>query len=107
MKNRTAFLDHAYFILIKAHAWRKQQAILFPGDALRNETAAARLFDLAEQTNDISDDIWKCISPFFDANDSHYHDAVSRCCRAVGFRTNPRTFDDFIETVVECMAVSA
>jgi hypothetical protein len=107
MTNQNAFLDHTHFILTKAHAWRRQQATLFPNDASRNEKAAARLFDLAEQTNDISDDIWNRIKPFFNAGDTHYHESVSLCCRQVGFRTNPRTFDDFVLAVIDCLAVSA
>jgi hypothetical protein len=105
MSNRNAFLDHTYFTLAKASNWRHQQIIKFPGDP-RNKIAAQRLSVLCE-TDDVSGETWNRIRPFFDPEDSHYYDALTRSCRAVGFRTNPRTLDDFFDTVLDGLAVSA
>jgi hypothetical protein len=105
MTTKNSFLDHACFTLSKARNWRKQQAIRFPDDP-RNAVAAQRLGDLASQADDISDDIWNHISPYFDPKNSHYYEAVSRACRAVGFRTNPRNFDDFAQTILDGLVVT-
>jgi hypothetical protein len=106
MTIKNSFLDHAAFTAVKASNWRSQQAIRFPDDP-RNALAAHRLTDLAAQADDIDENIWNQISPYFDPKNSHYYEAVSRACRAVGFRTNPRNFDDFTQTILDGLAVSA
>lgn len=80
--------------------------IRYPDDP-RNAVAAKLLFDLASQADEISDSIWNRLSPFFDPKDSHYNEGVSRSCRDVGFRTWPRDFDDFSQTILDTFAVSA
>jgi hypothetical protein len=107
MSNKTAFLDHSCYTLGRASSWRHQQAIRYPDDHLRNTVAAKLLFELASQAGDISDSIWTPLRPFFNPKDSHYSDAVSRSCRDVGFRTNPRHFDDFAQTILDTFVASA
>jgi hypothetical protein len=106
MTSKNTFLDHTSYTLGRASNWRRQQAVRFPDDP-RNAVAASRLFDLASQADDISDSIWNPLRPFFNPKDSHYSDAVSRSCRDVGFRTNPRDFDDFAQSILDSFAVSA
>lgn len=106
MTNKPTFLDHTRYALGKGDNWRRQQAIRYPDD-LRNAVAAQRLFDLASQADDISDSIWNRLAPFFNPKDGHYTDAVSRACRDVGFRTNPRDFEDFAQIILDAFVVSA
>jgi len=79
---------------------------LYPNDA-RNPAAAKSLFDLASQADDISDPVWNSLRPFFNPKNSRYSEAVSQACRDVGFRTNPRDFNDFALTILDVLAVSS
>jgi hypothetical protein len=106
MTTKTAFLNHSFLALSKGGNWRHQLTIRFPDDP-RNPIAAARLIDLAFQTDDLCEETWKSIEPLFDTQSRRYNDALDSACRAVSFRTNPRTFDDFVQTVLESLAVSA
>jgi hypothetical protein len=106
MTDKNAFLDHTSYTISKGSNWRRQQAIRYPDDP-RNAAAAQRLAELASQADDISDLIWNPLKPFFNPKDSHYTDALSRACRDVGFRTFPRDFDDFAQTILDGLAVSA
>jgi hypothetical protein len=106
MTTKNTFLDHTSYTLTKGSHWRRLQAIRYPDDP-RNAVAAKLLSELASQADDISDPIWNPLRPFFNPKGSHYADAISSSCRAVGFRTNPRTFDDFAQTILDGLAVSA
>jgi hypothetical protein len=106
MTNENTFLDHTSYSLTKGSNWRRQQVTRYPGDP-RNAAAALRLAELASQADHISDSIWNPLKPFFDPKSSHYTDALSRACRDVGFRTFPRDFDDFAQTILDGLAVSA
>jgi hypothetical protein len=106
MNNKNTFFDHTNYSLSKGSNWRRLQMIRYPDDP-RNAIAAERLFDLASQADDINDSIWNSLRPYFNPKDTHYSDAVSRACRDVGFRTNPRDFDEFAQTILDGLAVWA
>jgi hypothetical protein len=92
--------------LIRTSEWRRTQAARFPND-FRNDRAAKALWQLASADAGIDDEQWRLLSPFFNPKDDRFHEIVSRCSRDVGFRSNPESFADYIETIVEAVAVSA
>jgi hypothetical protein len=106
MTSKTDCLAYLSRQLISTSQWRCTQSIRFPDDP-RNEMATKSLWRLVTQANEISGDEWQRLEPLFRPNDRGWCEAVARCCRDVGFRSSPETFADFIETVIEALAVAA
>ncbi len=92
--------------LAKTSNWRRQQAKRWPDDS-RNDRASARLIELAANATDISDRQWDALRPFFDLMDPRWIEAVGGCSRDVGFRTHPCNFAEYVQTVIDAVAVSA
>lgn len=105
MNTKQDCLDFLSLNLSKTSNWRRIQAQRFPDDT-RNERAAPRLSALATQATDISDDAWNQISPHFDPKDRGWCEAVSFASRGVGFRVTARTFDEYVQTVIDALAVA-
>jgi hypothetical protein len=106
MTTKTNCLEYLSRSLIRTSEWRRTQAARFPND-LRNERAANSLRQLANTASQISDDQWRLLSPLFNPKDDRWCDLVARCSRDVGFRSNPETFADYMETIIEAVAVLA
>jgi hypothetical protein len=90
--------------LAKTSNWRNQQASRWPEDN-RNARAAQTLFDLAAQATELDEHHWALLQPLF--GDRRFYEAVSAAAREVGFRSSPRTFDDFVESVLTTITVAA
>ena len=104
--NKQDLLDFLALNLAKVANWRRCQALKWPGDP-RNAAAADRLFALAAQANEISDDDWRTIGPLFDLCDERFAEIVSQASRAVAFRSSPRSFEAYVQTVADALAVTA
>src|SRR4051812_29019762 len=101
--------DCLHFItryLIRASDWRKVQAVRFPDD-LRNERAAKELLRLATSAEEIGDHHWQELSRYFDPENEGWRELVSQAARDVAFRSHPQTFEAFVQTILDTVAVSA
>jgi hypothetical protein len=101
------FIEHARIALYKNSFYRRRTAERFPADP-RNLLAADTLAALASGIS-ISKENWQALQRYADAGWDHFvaSPAFTETCRAVGFRTAPRTFDRFIESVLANAAVES
>jgi hypothetical protein len=105
MNTKSDCRDDLALNLAKTALWRKLQAQRWPDDT-RNARAADALSVLALQSTELDDSTWDRLSPYFDPKDPHWRDAVSAASRAVGFRATCRTFDDYLQTVLDALVVT-
>ena len=106
MTAKTDCLAYLSRQLIATGQWRRTQASRWPHDP-RNEQATKALWRLATGPNEINDDQWRQLKPLYNPRDSHWCEAVARCSRDVGFRSNPESFADYVGTIIEAVAVIA
>jgi hypothetical protein len=91
--------------LIRTSQWRRTQAARFAND-LRNERASKALWQLATAATEISDDQWRLLSLPFNPRDERWCEVVSGCSRDVGFRSNPQTFDAYVQTIIDAVVLA-
>jgi hypothetical protein len=103
--NNLDLQDFLSLSLSKTANWRRQQALKWPQDT-RNAVAAERLFALAAQAGPISDDACEVIRRAFDPRDDRFCQIVSDASRGVGFRTSPRTFEAYAQTIADALVVA-
>jgi hypothetical protein len=92
--------------LIGTGQWRQVQAVRFPDDP-RNMRAAKALRHLAADASGIPADRWQQLRPFFGPADQRWRDALTQCTRDVGFRSYPASFAEFLDDLIDTMAVTA
>jgi hypothetical protein len=92
--------------LARTSEWRRAQAARFPTD-LRNDKAASALWQLSTGVGDLSDEQWQRLCPMFNPKDDRWREVVARCSRDVCFRSNPQSFADYVETIIDAVLVSA
>ena len=85
--------------LMRTAAWRRGMKARYPDDN-RNGIAAKTLDKLADEANDLTDEQWSEIMPFYDWASATWSDAVSQASRNVEFKRNVRTFPAFIDSLV-------
>jgi hypothetical protein len=108
MDTKTDCLEYINRKLNRTSDWRRAQAVRFPEDMTRNARAARQLLRLATTADEINEDRWQQLSPHFDpSSEDGWSDLVTRYARDVGFRTKPETFEAFIETNLDTLAVRA
>jgi hypothetical protein len=91
--------------LIGTSQWRQMQAVRFPDDP-RNKRAAKALRHLAADASGIPADRWQQLRPLFDPADQRWRDALTQYTRDVGFRAHPHSFAEFLDGLIETMAVA-
>jgi hypothetical protein len=62
---------------------------------------------LATSANEINDEQWQQLKPLYNPRDNRWCEAVARCSRDVGFRSNPQSFAEYVQFIIEGTAVSA
>jgi hypothetical protein len=103
------FIETARLALLKQSVFRRRTAERFPTDP-RNLLAADTLAALASDVS-VSPENWKALKRYASPSGSWARLFASQefleACRGVGFRTAPRTFDRFIETLLANAAVES
>jgi hypothetical protein len=69
----------------------------------RNGRAELLLTALVESKPKLSDSQWQLLGPHFESNPKGWRDALAESTRAVGFKSNIRDFQSFIEHLVEAL----
>ncbi len=69
----------------------------------RNQRAAETLDKLAGETNDLTDEAWLELKPYYNWASGTWSDAVSTASRHVEFR-NIKTFPDFVNRLVDILS---
>jgi hypothetical protein len=79
---------------LRTASWRRQLQVRYPTEA-RNIPAAAKLDQLADEVNELSDEAWAELSPHYEWCSGRWADAVSMASRHVFFH-NVKTLPAFI-----------
>jgi hypothetical protein len=106
MYSKTDLSNYLARHLTGASEWRRIQAARFPYDK-RNEKAAEALRNLSDTATLVSDEQWRHLQPLFNPTEPRWCDMVGRCSRDVGFRSNPQSFEDYVQALIEAVTVSA
>jgi hypothetical protein len=69
----------------------------------RNQQAAETLDKLAGETNDLTDEAWLELKPYYNWASGTWSEAVSLAARHVEFRS-VRTFPDFVNRLVDILS---
>jgi len=85
--------------LTRTANWRRGLQAKYPNDP-RNGRAAEKLDQLADETNDLTDEAWSELVPFYNWASGTWSDAVSQASRRVEFQRNVRTFPAFVNNLV-------
>jgi hypothetical protein len=85
--------------LIRTRDWRRGLQAKYKNDP-RLGKAAETLDKLAGQTNELSDEAWTALCPFYDWSSGTWADAVSLASRRVEFQHNVRTFSAFVNQLI-------
>jgi hypothetical protein len=70
----------------------------------RNARAAETLDKLAGEANDLSDEAWQQLKPYFSWSCGKWSDAVSLASRRVEFQRNVKTLPAYVDHLAEILA---
>jgi len=79
--------------------WRRGLQAKYPNDP-RNGRAAETLEKLAGETNDLTDEAWESLKPYFNWSCGRWADAVSLASRRVEFQRNVNTLPSYVNQLV-------
>jgi hypothetical protein len=79
--------------------WRRGLQARYPDDP-RNGKAAAALDRLAAETDDLTDEAWESLKPYFNWSCGRWSDAVSLASRRVEFQRNVKTLPNYVNQLV-------
>lgn len=102
MTTKQNCLDFISRNLTRTSDWRRLQAAKFPEDQ-RNERASCALIQLASQAADVPDELWERLKAAFNPFNANFNEAVSRASRDVEFRRKPKSFNDYVESILETL----
>jgi hypothetical protein len=106
MSSRSDCEEYLTRKLLRTSDWRRVQAARYPAD-MRNPRAAKELLRLATSGEEISEEQWQQLRPHFDPSSDGWSEMIAKCTRDVGFRTKPETFQAFVGTILDALAVPA
>ncbi len=92
--------------LRRTAGWRRELQKKYVNNSRRNEKAAATLERLADETNDLTDEAFETLQPFYSWSSGTWSDAVSQASRHVEFR-NVRTLPGFVNDLVGILSQPA
>src|SRR5258708_2340047 len=99
INNKQTCQDNLCGSFTRSASWRRGLQAKYPGDP-RNGRAATTLDRLADETNDLSDEHWLELKPYFKWASGEWSDAVSLASRRVEFQRNVKTLDDYVNQLV-------
>jgi hypothetical protein len=79
--------------------WRRGLEAKYPNDP-RNGRAADTLDRLADETNDLTDEAWLELKPYYSWSSPTWSDAVSLASRRVEFQRNVKTLPAYVDQLV-------
>ena len=98
MTNKQSCIDNLCGSFTRSATWRRGLQAKYPNDP-RNGLAAETLETLAGETNDLTDEAWSELKPFYSSS-GKWSDAVSQASRRVEFQRNVRTLPAFVNNLV-------
>jgi predicted aminopeptidase len=99
MNSKQSCSDNLCGSLTRTAVWRRGLQAKYANDP-RNGKAAATLERLAAETNDLTDEQWTALKPYFNWSSGPWADAVSLASRHVEFQRNVRTFSAYINQLI-------
>jgi hypothetical protein len=88
--------------LTRTANWRRGLQAKYSDD-VRNGRAADLLDKMADEANDMNDEVWELFKPYFNWTSGRWSDAVSQVARLVAFR-NVNTFSAFTRILTNILS---
>ena len=99
MNNPENLFDSIVSALLRTAKWRRGIAMRYSGDP-RNDRSADTLSKMAKEATGLTEEQWLALQPLYDWS---WYDVVSESAKRVGFSVHIRTFDEFIEHLVQTL----
>jgi hypothetical protein len=97
--NKQSCSDNLCGNITRTKIWRRGLQARYPDDN-RNGKAAETLERLAAETNDLTDEQFEALKPYFNWASGTWSDAVSLASRHVEFQRNVRTFPAYVNNLI-------
>jgi hypothetical protein len=105
MTSQDLSIEAIQFKLGHTAAWRTAMAEKFPDDK-RNRRAAETLTELSQADGrEISAETWTALAPHLES--PALRDSVSEAARDCGFRSRPKTLDEFVQNIVRKLGAAS
>jgi hypothetical protein len=99
INSKQSCMDSLCGSFARSAIWRRGLKGKYPNDP-RNGRAAETLDRLAAETNDLSDEAWSELKPYFNWSCGRWSDAVSLASRRVEFQRNVTTLPAYVNQLV-------
>jgi hypothetical protein len=97
INNKQYCIENLSSSLRRSASWRRSLQARYPDP--RNERAADKLEQLANEASDLSEEAWQELQKFYNWASFQWSDAVSAVSRQVGFR-NVNTLPAFVSALL-------
>jgi hypothetical protein len=97
--NKQSCIDSLSGSFTRSAIWRRGLQGKYPNDP-RNGRAAETLDKLASESNDLTDEAWSELKPYFNWASGTWSDAVSLASRRVEFQRNVKTLPAYVNQLV-------
>src|SRR3981189_2215867 len=105
INSKQSCMDSLCGSFARSAIWRRGLKATYPNDP-RNGGAAETLDRLAAETNDLSDEAWSELKPFYNWASGKWSEAVSLASRRVEFQRNETTLPAFVAQLVGILSES-
>jgi hypothetical protein len=99
INDKQSCIDNLCGSLTRTAIWRRGLQAEYPGDS-RNGKSAETLEKLAGETNDLTDEEFASLRPYYSWSSNTWADAVSLASRHVEFQRNVRTFPAYVNNLI-------
>jgi hypothetical protein len=99
INNKQSCIDSLCGSFTRSAIWRRGLQAKYPNDT-RNGQAASTLDNLAAETNDLTEEAWLELKPYFNWSCGRWSDAVSLASRRVEFQRNVKTLPAYVNQLV-------
>jgi hypothetical protein len=103
LNDKQSCADNICANLNQSSIWRRGLQAKYPNDP-RNGKAAAILDTLADETNDLTDEAWQQLKPYYRWDSTVWADALSLASRHVAFKSRLRSLPSFVNHFVGILA---
>jgi hypothetical protein len=103
INDKQSCADNISANLNQSSIWRRGLQAKYPTDP-RNGKAAAILDSLADETNDLTDEDWRRLKPYFRWDSLVWMEALSLASRHVAFKSRVKTLPAFVNHFVGILA---
>jgi hypothetical protein len=102
INDKQSCIDNLCGSLNRSAIWRRGLEAKWPDP--RNGKAAIVLDSLADETNDLSEEDWKRLKPYYRWDSTTFADALSLASRHVAFKSRVKTLPAFVNHFVGILA---